>query len=307
MAANSELESVYKDAIALAIEDCGFKPYLMVNREPNGTINEAILDHIDSAVMLVADLTFERPNCYYEVGYAHAKEKKVILSARFDHDPRRPGRSHGDPKIHFDLDNHKITFWRYDILPELRREMKERIMESLTRLNKGATVISRLGDFGENEVLSLMRKFQTSNTGAIAFRDYGIAQELGWPLKDVQLILKHLAGKGWLNVSPAGDFLLANKNVQRVQSVSNPTYVNWRPNAKIESMPIENKLVLKSRYEFSIDRVALLFGNGAVSDEIHIPNAESLSSTGYRVDLPQNALVKFWEPHQDLKIVKQMD
>ena len=43
----------------------------MVSREPDeGSINSAILAQIDKAKLLVADLTHERPNCYYEVGNA---------------------------------------------------------------------------------------------------------------------------------------------------------------------------------------------------------------------------------------------
>jgi len=63
-------------------------------------ISEKILSSIRIAEFVVADLTLERPNCYYEVGYAHALCKNTILIAK------------EGTEIHFDVKGHQILFYR---------------------------------------------------------------------------------------------------------------------------------------------------------------------------------------------------
>ena len=66
-----------------------------------------IKSEIDRAQFLVADLTDERPSCYFEAGYGEAKGKPVIYVASEDSviDPKKK------TKIHFDI--HKnVQFFR---------------------------------------------------------------------------------------------------------------------------------------------------------------------------------------------------
>ncbi len=207
MGAGDDLKPLLKEAIAPAIMDCGLEPYIMVVREPeDGSITSSILAHIEKSKLLIADLTFERPNCYYEVGYAHALGKKVIFSAREDHNPRRDGRQFGDPKIHFDLDSHRFTFWRDGDWENLRLEVKERIREALVLLDTSAA--ARRGELGEREVLRLMNIPQRGRPARLIFTDHALAQELGWPLGVVQAVLKSLVEKGQLARQGAGGYSL---------------------------------------------------------------------------------------------------
>lgn len=74
-------------------------------------INLKILNHIKLAEYIIADLTFERPNCYYEIGYAQALNKKVILTAK------------KGTKVHFDIVTFPVIF--YESMSELERKLKE--------------------------------------------------------------------------------------------------------------------------------------------------------------------------------------
>lgn len=83
--------------------------------EHSDKITDIILESIKRSEFLIADVSGERPNVYYEIGYAHAIGKRPIIY-------RRAGT-----KIHFDLANYNIP--EYGGVYELKDKLTKRLTE----------------------------------------------------------------------------------------------------------------------------------------------------------------------------------
>lgn len=85
--------------------------------EHSGKITPLILDKIRKSRFLVCDITTERPNVYYELGFAHGISKEVILVAK------------EGTAIHFDIKDYNIIFYRN--VTDLETRVAKRIGDAL--------------------------------------------------------------------------------------------------------------------------------------------------------------------------------
>ena len=111
-----ELEDV-KNGIKEVFKQFGIRAITADEIEHDGAITDRILQEIETSEFLIADLTHERPNVYYEIGHAHARNKRVILF-------RRKGTT-----LHFDVVHRNCP--EYENTTELKTRL-ERRLEAIT-------------------------------------------------------------------------------------------------------------------------------------------------------------------------------
>lgn len=107
-----ELDSAFHTVVQPTIESFGLRVVRVDQPHDSEPITNEILRYIDSSPIVYCDLTNERPNVYFETGYALALNRNIILA-------RREGA-----KVHFDLDQRKAII--YDTPLDLREKLIDR-------------------------------------------------------------------------------------------------------------------------------------------------------------------------------------
>ncbi len=89
--------------------------------EHSGKITDLILEYLRTSEILICDISHERPNVYYELGYAHGFGKEVILLAK------------DGTTIHFDIKDYNTIMYR--TYSELEKKLSSRLKTIVERPN----------------------------------------------------------------------------------------------------------------------------------------------------------------------------
>lgn len=127
-AEDTRLREYYRYGVKKTVEDLGYRCERADEQEFNGSVYQRIIDNIKEARFVVADMTNERPNCYYELGIAHALGKEVIhITSNKNH-------------IHFDVND--FNFIIYDGIGDLSERLTKRVQGTVNRLKRNILHVS---------------------------------------------------------------------------------------------------------------------------------------------------------------------
>lgn len=110
---DDDLDSAYEGVMKPVIEEFGLRAIRIDEIQDSGKITDQILEYIASSKYVLADLTGERPNCYYECGFAHALGKELIFTVK------------ASQNVHFDLAGYRFINWNTEA--DLRRKLRQRL------------------------------------------------------------------------------------------------------------------------------------------------------------------------------------
>ena len=151
-----------KEGINPATRRFGFPAYRIDEIPAADAVVDATRRHIANADFVIADLSGARPNCYYEVGYAHALGRPVIHIIRADEQPQ------------FNVAG--LRFVTYRNPDHLRQELERHILTHvLTTHGPGDDPDDNKGRFGRRSfvdpyvVTGRVRSDPSAGTGTLRF------------------------------------------------------------------------------------------------------------------------------------------
>lgn len=128
---DATLDSAYEGVIEPVINECGLTALRIDKVQDAGRITDQVLDALSSSRFVYADLTGERPNCYYECGFAHALGKEMILTI------------HDTDRIHFDMAGYRFITWKTEA--DLRSQLRTRFSALIGRVEDASEQAVALG------------------------------------------------------------------------------------------------------------------------------------------------------------------
>jgi hypothetical protein len=165
----------YEDVIAPAICTAGYEPY-RVDRDPSVSIPiEDIEIGIRSADVCLAEITTDNPNVWYELGFAIASQKEIVLLCAADRRSKFP----------FDVQHRRIITYSTDSTSDfetLKNKITERMRAIQQKEKQLATLASKpiadIQGLAAHELFALVSIGQNADSPFDSVSTYIIRQDM---------------------------------------------------------------------------------------------------------------------------------
>lgn len=189
----------YDDVLGPAIRKAGLEPY-RVDRDPKASIPiQEIEAQIRSSRICLADISLDNPNIWFELGFAIATDKDVVLICS----------DHRQTKFPFDVQHRNIISYR-TTSPRDFEQLREKITGRLTALldkeqNLSAAVelskLQRIQGLEQHEVVALAALGENIYSLTDAASDQNIRQDMersGFTNLATTIALRSLSDRGFI-------------------------------------------------------------------------------------------------------------
>jgi nucleoside 2-deoxyribosyltransferase len=189
----------YDDVFAPAIRAAGLEPY-RVDQDPKVNIPiEDIQTGIRNADICLAEITTDNPNVWFELGYAIASQKEVVLVCSDERNSKFP----------FDVQHRNITKYRTEStrdFNQLREKITERLKAIIGKMEAIGNVanlspIAETEGLEQYEIVTLVTIAENADTPSDRVYIYTIRQDMtraGYTRIAVSIGLTSLIRKGMI-------------------------------------------------------------------------------------------------------------
>jgi hypothetical protein len=138
-----ETDAVFDRLIKPTVASVGLTARRIDRLMHNERIDQKIVAELQSAAVVLADLTFARPSVYWEAGRAEGRGTPVIYTCKRDHFAPRPADEFGNYKVHFDLQTTNIVPWKSATDGRFARDLERRLRYVLRPLLRDQTQVEQ--------------------------------------------------------------------------------------------------------------------------------------------------------------------
>lgn len=140
-----DFDNRYDDIIKPALESCGVEAY-RVDRDPYVEIAISVIEErIQDATLIIAEISMDNPNVWFELGYAMALGKPVIMLC---------DSMYRSEKIPFDISHRNVLIYRSGSIRDFN-DCFEKLKERITAKLKKMKLSVQDGDITDEERLIL--------------------------------------------------------------------------------------------------------------------------------------------------------
>ncbi len=126
-------DSLFSEFIKPPVENLGYN-CIRSHAHPSNIMKE-ILDNIYKADLILAVLTDENPNVFYELGISHTLPKKTIMLLEEGH------------KIPFDIRSYGVVYYKDDYSDVNVKDFEKKLRDFITKINDPKTVSNPVAEF----------------------------------------------------------------------------------------------------------------------------------------------------------------
>lgn len=129
---NKRFHDIYKPAI----ESCGLEAY-RVDYDPSVEIPiDAIEDGIRESSIVLADITVDNPNVWYELGFAYALRRPIVMIW---------SEERADPRYPFDIQHRTVTRYKVQSMQDFNA-LKETISKRIIAIKKKSEALAAVNN-----------------------------------------------------------------------------------------------------------------------------------------------------------------
>jgi nucleoside 2-deoxyribosyltransferase len=129
---HADSDAVFKE-IERTLEEVDIRAVRVDRVEHNDDIDNRIIEEIERADLVLADLSYARPSVYFEAGFAQ-RCVPVIYTVRSDHFRPRVDDPNGNLRVHFDLQMKNIIPWNTPKDEGFRKRLRARVLKVVAPL-----------------------------------------------------------------------------------------------------------------------------------------------------------------------------